>query len=369
MTTIYRAEVIGSLLRPGYLTEARKARDAGKLTEAEFKKTEDRAVDEALALQERAGVDVITDGEMRRTIFTQPLTGILEGLSPIGSAAIHWRRKEGEVRREMENRHPFFTVVSKIRRKQWLVRDEFVYARDKAAKPLKVTMPGPTMALPLWSPQHSTAAYPSAVELFADAADILREEIRELAALGCKYIQIDAPELTWLADDVRLRELYAVHPKLPDWMRNEGIDALNSLADVPGITFGLHMCRGNFQGYWISEAPWQALSKQVLRRMSRFDVFLLEYDDWRSGSFEALKDVPGGKTAALGLISTKRTELEPADEIIARIEEAARYFPREQLALSTQCGFAPEPHGSAVDESSQEAKLRLVAGIANRVWR
>ncbi|HTW89623.1 MAG TPA: cobalamin-independent methionine synthase II family protein [Candidatus Binataceae bacterium] len=369
MEKIYRAEVIGSLQRPTYLTEARAAMAAGKLGAAELRTVEDRAVDEALAFQARLGLDVVTDGEMRRVIFTEPLTGILDGLAPAGTMTLNWRRKEGGTQKEREMRPPFFAAVSKIKRKRWLARDEFAYAQSRTSKPLKVTLPSPTIVLPIWSPEHSRDAYADPLALLPDLVEILREEIRELAALGCKYIQFDAPELTWLADEVRLAELATIHPKLAGWMQNEGIEALNSLATVPGVTFGLHMCRGNSQGYWLSEAPWEALSKSIFRRAGNLDVFLLEYDDWRSGSFEPLRDLPPGKVAVLGLISTKHEELEPAAEIIARIEEASRFYPREQLALSPQCGFAPQPDDNVISAASQEAKLRLVADLAHRIWR
>jgi methionine synthase II (cobalamin-independent) len=366
---IYRAEVIGSLQRPAYLTEAREAMRAGKLEAPDFRKVEDRAVDEALAFQERLGLDVVTDGEMRRLVFTEPLTGILDGVAPVGTMTLRWRRSAGERHEEREMRPPFFAAISKIKRKRWLARDEFAYARTRTKKPLKVTLPSPTIVLPIWSPEHSRAAYPDPLALLPDLVEILRDEIRELAALGCKYIQFDAPELTWLADETRLAELAEIHPKLAGWMSNEGIEALNSLATVPGVTFGLHMCRGNSQGYWLSEAPWEALSTQIFRRADNVDIFLLEYDDWRSGSFESLRDLPDGKVAVLGLISTKHEEVEPAEEIIARIEDASRFYPLGQLALSAQCGFAPQPDDNIITAASQEAKLRLVAEIAHRVWR
>ncbi|MGH7905442.1 MAG: cobalamin-independent methionine synthase II family protein [Candidatus Binataceae bacterium] len=369
MNEIHRAEVIGSLLRPAYLSQARNELEAGTISAGQFREIENRAVDEALLAQERAGVDVVTDGEMRRVIFTQPLSGALDGVAPVGSLTLHWRRKDGEVRKEQESRPPLFAVVEKIKRRQFLARDEFAYARTKTAKPLKVTIPSPSLGIPLWSPRHSRDAYADPLALLSDIVDILREEVRELAALGCKYIQIDAPDLTWLADDARMRELAAIHPRLPEWMRNEGVDAINSIAGFPGVTFGLHMCRGNFQGYWLSEAPWEALSQQVFKRTPKFDILLLEYDDWRSGSFEPLRDIPAGKIAVLGLISTKRNALEPADEITKRIEDASQFYPLDRLALSAQCGFAPEPNGNVVDEAMQAAKLKLVADIAHRLWR
>ncbi len=367
MATIYRAEVIGSMLRPGYLKQAREARQGGTLDALEFKRIEDRAVDEALAIQERAGVDIVTDGEMRRSTFIGPLTEVIEGYAPVPGLVLHWRKKEGDLREEQEAR-PLFSVVGRLRRRQAMATEEFVYLRARTRKPIKITLPSPLLLVCSWSREHSGEAYPDPMSLFADATEIVRREVQELAALGCQYIQIDAPELTWLADDLRLRELAAMHPRLPERMLSEGLELINSIADAPGVTFGLHMCRGNYQGYWMSEGPWERISQQVFTRACNYDIFLLEYDDWRAGSFESLRDIPAGKRLVLGLISTKREALEPADQIIARIEEAGRCFPREQLALSTQCGFSPEAPGSVVSAAAQEAKLRLVAEIAHRVW-
>ena len=143
---------------------------------------------------------------------------------------------------------------------------------------------------------------------------------------------------------------------------------LNALADAPGVTFGLHMCKGNNAGHWMSKGGYEAISKQVFRRVTKYHVFLLEYDDARSGSFEALRDIPRDKTVVLGLISTKTNTLESAEGLISRIEEASKYFPREQLALSPQCGFASIITGNPISETTQQTKLRLVADVAHRIW-
>jgi 5-methyltetrahydropteroyltriglutamate--homocysteine methyltransferase len=151
-------------------------------------------------------------------------------------------------------------------------------------------------------------------------------------------------------------------------MLGEGVDMLNAIADAPGITFGLHLCRGNNAGHWMSQGGYEVISKQVFQRATKYDIFLLEYDDWRSGSFEPLGDIPRDKIVVLGLVSTKKSEVEPTEGLIARIEEASRSFPREQLALSTQCGFASVQQGNPITEATQEAKLRLVVDVARRVW-
>jgi|SRR5579875_244296 5-methyltetrahydropteroyltriglutamate--homocysteine methyltransferase len=368
MDTIYRAEVIGSLLRPAYLNEARAAMLAGTLGEAEFKRLEDHAVDECLAMQERIGLDVVTDGEMRRTIYLVPGSGTMRPAASRLSRELRWRRKEGEATAEERARVPFFPITSKLRFTHSACAAEFAYAQAHTRKPLKVTMPGPTTLLNRWSPEYSAAVYPDPISLLADAVDAIRQEVRELAALGCSYVQIDAPELSSMVDEERERDMARVHPKLPGWFRNEGIEALNAVASVPGVKFGLHVCRGNYKGFWLSEAPWEALARQIFPRTTNFDIFLLEYDDWRSGSFAPLADLGRDKIAVLGLVSTKRSELEPVPDLIQRIGEAARFFPREQLAISSQCGFSPDATSNTQSAAGQEAKLRLVVEIARRVW-
>jgi 5-methyltetrahydropteroyltriglutamate--homocysteine methyltransferase len=365
MTTIYRAETIGSLLRPTYLKEARKAWEAGTLPMHEFKRIEDRAVDAAIALQEASGLDIITDGEMRRFLFTGSLTEAIEGLSPIPGGTVHWHGQTPQ--EDMDFQVPF-CVTGKIRRRRSLATEEFAYARAQARKPLKITLPSPLMLAFWWSPQHSTAAYSDPFTLFADAVDLLRQEVRELAGLGCQYIQIDAPELATLVDESQRRAHYEALGVSTTRMLGEGVEMLNAIADAPGVTFGLHMCRGNNAGHWMSQGGYEHISKQVFKRATKYDTFLLEYDDWRSGSFNPLRDIAQDKTVVLGFISTKKNALEPADGIIARIEEASRHFPREQLALSTQCGFASILQGNPITEAVQEAKLQLVVDVARRVW-
>ena len=366
MTTIYRADTIGSLLRPVYLKEARLASEAGVLPTPEFKRIEDRAVDEALALQEAADLDVVTDGEMRRYLFTGVLTEAIDGIEQIPGAPVHWHGQTPQ--EEMDFQLPF-CITGKIRRRRSLATEEFASARGKARKPLKIALPSPMLLTLFWSPEHSPAAYRDPFELFADAVDLLRQDVYELASLGCEYIQIDAPELATIVDESIRRTVWQALGVSPARMLSEGIEMLNAIADVPGVVFGLHMCRGNNQGRWLSQGGYEAISKQVFRQARHYDIFLLEYDNWRSGSFEPLADMPQDKRVVLGLVSTKTNSVEPAEGIVARIEDASRYFPCEQLALSTQCGFAPWPSmGNPITEATQEAKLRLVADVAHRVW-
>jgi 5-methyltetrahydropteroyltriglutamate--homocysteine methyltransferase len=365
----YRAEVIGSLLRPDYLKQARTRWQAGDLTVREFKKFEDRAVNDMIALQETLGLDVVTDGEMRRTHFIAPLTDVISGVKPIPAFTRVWKKphRPGE-QAETVDIQVQYAVVEKIHRTRSLTNEEFSYARGHATRPLKVTLPSPLMMTLRWSPEYSRDAYPDPFELFADAAAIVRDEARELAALGCEYIQIDAPELGMLCDPARRRDDFADRGMDPDRLLTEGMDILNSVAAVPGVVFGLHLCRGNNKGYYVGEGGYEAIARAVFARASNFSRFLLEYDDWRSGSFEPLREIPAGKHVVLGLISTKRTETEPVNDIVSRIEEASRFFPRDHMALSTQCGFGTVWDGNPIPSSAQEEKLRLVAQIAHGLW-
>jgi 5-methyltetrahydropteroyltriglutamate--homocysteine methyltransferase len=293
VATLYRAEVIGSLLRPGYLKQARNQWESGQLSTRDFKRVEDHAVDEALALQEQAGVDVVTDGEMRRTHFIAPLTDVISGVRPIPAFKRVWKLPhEPNQPAEQAEIQVQYAVVAKIRRLRTLTSEEFTYARSRAHKPLKVTLPSPLMMALRWSRQHSHDAYPDPFELFADAAEIVRQEAQELAALGCEYIQLDAPELGMLCDPERRRRDFADAGIDPDRLLSEGIDLLNAVAAVPGVTFGLHLCRGNNRGYYVAEGGYEALARQVFGRARNFALMLLEYDDWRSGSFEALGEMP-----------------------------------------------------------------------------
>ncbi len=364
---VVRAEVIGSLLRPAWLKEARTALQDGRLSPAEFKWIEDRAIDEAIAQQEASGVGVITDGELRRSSFLGPLIDAVEGYGPINErigAQSQWKTEKGEspVPPRM------VTILSKLRRRRSIAAEEFTYLRARARRPIKVTLPSPLMMALLWSPKHSRDVYPDPFQLFSDAVDIIRSEVRELAELGCTYIQIDAPEVATLVDPNTRQHSFEEQGVSPDRLLSEGIDMLNSVAGVSGVTFGLHLCRGNNAGAWMASGGYEMISKQVFQRARKFDIFLLEYDSPRAGNFESLADLPSDKRVVLGLISTKTDSLEAQAHLIARIDEAARFFPRDRMALSTQCGFASVAAGNPIRPETQPAKLKLVADTAHRAW-
>ena len=364
----YHADTIGSLLRPQYLKLAREEFEAGRLEAAAYKEIEDRAVDQAIAMQEGVGLDVVTDGELRRHTFIDQLTEQVEGLTldagDSGHVPVPFHDEAGQLK-------SVFTiplsVTDRLRRSRMMTVEEYSYARARARRPVKVTLPSPLMLFLVWSPQRSRDAYPDPFDLFADGLRLMQEEAAELARLGCRYIQVDAPDFGQLVDQGQ-RESWERAGLPVDRVFSEGADMLNELATVPGVTFGLHLCRGNYDSDWISSGSYEAISKQLFQRAANYDVLLLEYDDERSGSFSALGDVPDDKTVVLGLVSTKFDRMEPADQLVARISEASGFFPREQLALSTQCGFASAGPGNQISEDAQENKLRLVAEVAGRVW-
>ncbi len=362
---MFRAEVVGSMLRPTYLARARAELQAGELTPADFKRIEDRAVDQVIAAQEGSGVEVVTDGEMRRYMFMGPITETVEGIELVEHGnAMPWATEE---QGEFEWVLPM-AVTSKLRKVRSLVCEEYSYARARARLPLKVTVPSPLILYGLWNPRYSTAAYDDAFAMFADAAEVGRSEVRELAALGCEYIQIDAPELATLVDP-RVRDWAQANGMPPERMLTEGIDLINDMvAGISGVRLAIHLCRGNNAGMWMASGGYDYIAEALFKRATAFDAFLLEYDDPRSGSFEPLAQAPDDRQVVLGLVSTKSDAEATAEEIAARVEDAARHFPREQLGLSTQCGFASVADGNPLGEAAQERKLRLVADVAHSVW-
>ncbi len=358
----YRSDVIGSLLRPAYLKEARERHASGAISDAEFKQIEDRAVDEAIALQTRAGVEVITDGEMRRYAFFGHLIDAVEGFDKFGGWAIPFRDEQGG---ELVLPRP--VVVSPLRRRRHLCAEEFTYLRARTDRPAKATLISAQQAAAYYDPEKSKGAYPTIEAYLADVVDILRAEVDELNRLGCTYIQVDAPQYAGLLDPA-IREGYRRRGNDPDRLLERCIELDNAvIGDHPGVVFGLHLCRGNYQSRFYASGGYDPIAAQVFRR-TRFQRFLLEYDDARSGSFQPLCHVPEDRTVVLGLVTTKKARLESKDELKRRIQEATKFMPLERLALSPQCGFASTLEGNLLTPADQEAKLRLVADTAKEVW-
>jgi len=358
---MYRSDVVGSLLRPPYLKEARERYEKGEMAPADFKVIEDRAVDEAVELQKRAGLDVLSDGEMRRYAFYGHLIDAVEGFDKFGGWAIPFRNEKGE-----EVVQPRPVVVSKLRRKRPLCAEEFTYLRARTHHPTKTTIISAQQAAAYYDNKKSSGAYPKIDSYLSDLVDILRDEVEELIRLGCTYIQIDSPQYAALLDP-KLREGYRQRGNDPDRLLDLSTEMDNAvIGDHPGVIFGLHLCRGNNQSRFYASGDYGPITKVFQR--TRFHRFLLEYDDERSGGFEPLRQVPADRTVVLGLVSSKKRNLESKDELKQRIEQASRFIPLGRLALSPQCGFASTIEGNLVSVADEEAKLRLVAETAREVW-
>ena len=355
------SEVVGSLLRPPELAEARKRAEAGELDPAAFKAIEDRAVDEAIRLQEDAGIDVVTDGELRRYAFYGHLVDAFDGFDRLGGWAIPFRDETGE---ELVLRRP--VVVERLRQRRGMCAEEWTYLRARASKPGKVTMLSAQQAAAYYDPEKSKGAYASRDEYLADIVDVSRREVDELVRLGCTYVQIDAPQYAALLDP-KMREGYRQRGSDPEELIDRCIELDNAIIQGhPGITFGLHVCRGNNQSKFYAEGDYEPIARIFEKTL--FQRFLLEYDDERSGGFSPLRHVPEDRTVVLGLVTTKKPGMETADELKARVEEAARYVPLDRLALSPQCGFASTMEGNHITQEQQLEKLRLVSRVARSVW-
>ena len=357
-----RSDVVGSLLRPPELIEARESLEAGGLSPAEFKRIEDRAVDEAVLLQEAAGLDVITDGEQRRYAFFGHLIEALDGFDKFGGWAIPFRNDAGE---ELTFKRP--VVVEKLSWRRSMCAEAFAYLRARASCPLKVTLISTQQAAAYYDPERSAGAYPTRDAYLADIVDFTRREVEELARLGCTYIQIDAPQYAALLDP-SIREGYRQRGSDPERLIDTCIEMDNAvIGDHPGVSFGLHICRGNNQSMFYASGGYEPIGERVFRR-TRFQRFLLEYDDERSGSFEPLRAVPDDRIVVLGLVTTKKPRLETVAELTERIEAAAKIVPLGRLALSPQCGFASTIEGNRISTETQQQKLEVVAATARAVW-
>ena len=361
--TVWRSDVVGSLLRPDDLKVARERLEQGALTPAAFKQIEDRAVEAAVALQEAADLDVVTDGELRRYAFYGHLVEALEGFDKLGGWSITFRDEEGHEAPAL--RRP--VVVEKLRWRRQMAGEEFTFLRGRTKRQAKVTLLSAQQAAAYYDPEKSRGAYPTRDAYLADLVDFTRREIAELARLGCEYIQIDAPQYAALLDE-KMREGYRQRGADPDTLLDACVDLDNAIIDGHrGITFGIHICRGNHKSMFYASGGYDRIADTIFRR-SRFARFLLEYDDERSGSFEPLRHVPDDRIVVLGLVSTKRPALESADVLRQRVMEASRFVPLERLALSPQCGFASTHEGNRISPDDQRHKLELVGRTARTIW-
>ncbi len=373
-----RTDVVGSLLRPAAVIEARSRFDDGRLDAAGLRAIEDAAVRAAVTLQESIGLDVISDGEMRRLNFQDSFGAAVEGYDAKRSELkAYVRRVEGgsALRRwdvpdmnqtgtAVAYRRP---VVSRLKLVRNIPLEEYRFAASVARKPVKVSLIGPDRISQRFDLAASKAVYRTMDEFMADVVAIQRRMIKELVDAGCRYVHIDAPGYTAYVDEPSLAQMRARgEDPMENFARSLRADAA-VMENFPGVTFGIHLCRGNQRSMWHREGTYDAIAERLFNELPH-QRFLLEYDSPRSGSFAPLRFVPKGKVIVLGLVSTKVPELETVDELKRRIEEAAKHLPLGQLALSPQCGFASDVVGNLVSFDDQRRKLERVVEVARQVW-
>jgi 5-methyltetrahydropteroyltriglutamate--homocysteine methyltransferase len=362
----FRAEHVGSFLRPQYLLDARKRREAGAIDAEELREVEDRAIREVVAFQEGLGLKSITDGEFRRTFFHTDFLVQLDGVELTGLTQVSFHTHDGE---DLDYAPPVLGVTGKVRRSKSIQRRDFEFLRDATRETPKVTIPSPTMLhFRTGREGISETLYPDMEEFYEDVGRAYREEIADLADAGCRYLQLDDTNLAYLCDETQRENARrrGVDPNDAPRLYARMINNALSGAPVDMVT-GIHLCRGNFRSGWAAEGGYEPVA-EVLFNALNINAYFLEYDDPRSGDFAPLRFVPRGKTIVLGLVTTKLGELEAKDEIKRRIEEASRFIPLDQLALSPQCGFASTFHGNDIAIEEQTAKLRLVIEVAEEIW-
>ncbi len=372
-----RTDVVGSLLRPVGVREARAKLDEGKIDAAALRQIEDDAVRDAVRLQESAGLDVISDGEMRRLNFQDSFGAAVEGYDA-GESTLHdyekrveggtaLRRWEVPVQHKgpaVSHRRP---VTSRLRLKRNVPLEEYKFVAGVAKTPAKVSLIGPDRISQRFAHENSKAVYKDMDAFMADVVAIEREIIKSLVEAGCRYVHIDAPGYTAYVDEQTMTQMRA---RGEDPMQNfsRSLKADTALiSGFPGVTFGIHLCRGNQRSMWHREGTYDAIAERLFNEMP-YDRYMLEYDSPRAGSFEPLRFMPKGKVAVLGLVSTKVSEMESIDALKKRIDEAAKFIPLDQLAISPQCGFASDVIGNLISADDQKRKLEIVVETARQIW-
>ena len=362
MTARYRAEQVGSLLRPPELLQARAAHLEGRLTREELRSIEDRSILHALEKQRELGLGIFTDGEMRRGSWLTDMADAVEGFVP-QKVELEWKGPGGG--REGSTA---LAAGAKLRKVRKLTGHEMPFIKKAAPGAFKITVPAPSNFLVAsYKAGITDTFYPTYGEFLEDLVEIIRDEIQWLVTEGATYIQLDAPYYSHYLDP-RQRERMQQAGRNPDEEFDEAISGDNScLEGVRDITLALHICRGNSRSRWYTEGGYEAIAENLFGRLD-VDTFLLEYDTARAGGFEPLRLVPRPKNVVLGLITTKEPKLESQDELRRRIDEAARYIPFENLAISPQCGFASVAAGNLLSIDDQWRKLELAVETALKVW-
>ncbi|KAB2339308.1 5-methyltetrahydropteroyltriglutamate--homocysteine S-methyltransferase [Actinomadura rudentiformis] len=369
LTPPFRADHVGSLLRPPELRHARAEHAAGRIKTEELRAIEDEAIRSVVAMQNDVGLRSATDGEFRRASWHMDFIYRLGGISPADEQIkVQFHRENGDI----EFTTAALRVHDRIRLEKTIFAEDFGYLRDLTAGTgvtPKLTIPSPNMVHYRGGPASiDPAIYPDVEEFWADLAAAYAEQVRRLGELGCTYLQFDDTSLAYLNDPAQ-RAMIAERGDDAEHLHLRYIRQINAaLAGRPdGMAVTTHMCRGNFRSAWTAEGGYDFVAEALFSELN-VDGFFLEYDDDRSGGFEPLRFVPKGKTVVLGLVTTKRGALESKDDLKRRIEAASRHVPIEQLCLSPQCGFSSTEEGNVLGHDEQRAKLRLIVETAEEVW-
>lgn len=367
----FRADHVGSLLRPPELLSAREQHQGGTLSSASLREIEDRCIRDVAKLQEEIGLQGITDGEYRRTIWHADFLRQIEGVSVKEGVAdgAGVGRKFQSGGQEIERSPTRFYTTGHLERSRGIETDNFKYLASVTTRTPKLCIPSPTI-LHMRGGRDAVdkQAYPDMDRFYSDLAQVYREEIRALAELGCTYLQLDDPNMAYLCDE-KMRESVRRIGEDPNQLPHIYAKLINDcIADRPAnMTVCMHICRGNFRSAWAAEGGYDPVA-EILFNEFKLDGFFLEYDSPRAGSFSPLRFVPKQKKIVLGLVTTKSGEMETADQLKRRIDEAAQYVPLEQLALSPQCGFSSTVLGNNISVDAEVAKLSLVVRVASEVW-
>ncbi|MEU4163698.1 5-methyltetrahydropteroyltriglutamate--homocysteine S-methyltransferase [Actinoplanes sp. NPDC026670] len=364
----FRADHVGSLLRPPQLLRARAQRALGEISAEQLRFVEDDAIREVVRMQRNVGLRSATDGEFRRTSWHMDFIYRLGGIRPTDEKIqVHFRNETGE----LDFESAALAVDAPIELTETIFGDDFAFLNAETADAVtaKLTIPSPSMVHYRGGRAAiDPAVYPDEEEFWADLSDAYAEQIRRVAALGCRYLQLDDTSLAYLNDPAQ-RRLLTDRGDDAEHQHLRYIRQINAaIADRPaGLNVTTHMCRGNFRSSWAAEGGYDFVAEALFSELA-VDGFFLEYDDDRSGGFAPLRFVPPGKMVVLGLVTTKRGVLESKDDLKRRIDEAARHVPLEQLCLSPQCGFSSTVEGNVLTYDEQVAKLRLIAETADEIW-
>lgn len=362
----FRADHVGSLLRPKSLLEKRHNWKLGTVTAEELRAAENEAIAETVKKVESLGMKAITDGEFRRDYFHLDFLKELEGVSVTGGIGANPNAQKAED----GFTPPKLSVTGKLRHVKNIQVDDFNFLKSVVTETPKVSIPSPTMVHFRGGRKSiDINAYPDMEEFFADLSQCYRDEIGALYDAGCRYIQLDDTNLAYLCDP-KMREEARLRGDDPNELPRTYAALINSVIDdrPSDLTIGIHLCRGNYRSTWFAEGGYEPVA-EVLFNDLNVDAYFLEYDDERSGDFAPLRFVPSNKVVVLGIISSKIAALEDPKDLITRINEAAQYMPLENMCLSPQCGFSSTSHGNNLTMDDQWRKIELIVNTANEVWK